>query len=179
MCPNCKIKMNKGICLKCGYMENGNQIKQYKKQKRFDDIRIYNEDFDEMNTNEKKYINFILGPIYFSYRNHLVVGTIISIISILIYHLEMTLTNSLLSIGGLADLFAFINIVIYITINRILYMSFSNIICIKLDNIKISKIKREKNYMQKLVKHNSKSVISVITQIIILIGIIAISLIKK
>lgn len=173
ICPKCKIEMNKGICLKCGYMENGNQIEQYKNQKKYDDIRIYNEDFDEMNTNEKKYLNFLLGPIYFSYRNHLLVGTIITIISLIILKIEMTLTNSLLSVGGLADLFAFINIVIYITINRILYMSFSNILCIKLDNLKIKNIKKQnKDYMNILVKHNSKSIISTVIQIAIIIAII-------
>ena len=173
ICPRCKIEMNKGICLKCGYMENGNQIERYKHQEKYDDIRIYNEDFDEMNTNEKKYLNFLLGPIYFSYRNHLLVGTIITIISLIILKIEMSLTNSLLSIGGLADLFAFINIVIYITINRILYMSFSNILCIKLDNLKIKNIKKQnKDYMNILVKHNSKSIISTVIQIAIIIAII-------
>ena len=177
ICPKCKIEMNKGICLKCGYMENGNQIEQYKSKDKHDDIRIYNDDFDEMNTNEKKYLNFLLGPIYFSYRNHLLVGTIITIVSVIILKLEMTLTNSLLSIGGLADLFAFINIVIYITINRILYMSFSNVICLKLDELKIKIAKKHnEKYIEKLVKHNSKSFISIIAQIIIIIAILLVKI---
>ena len=30
ICPKCNIELEKGICLKCGYMENGEQIEQIK-----------------------------------------------------------------------------------------------------------------------------------------------------
>ena len=81
VCPKCNINLDRGICLKCGYMENGEQIEQYKPNDKYTDIRIYNEDFETMNQNQKKYINLIMGPLYFSYRNHILAGTIISIIS--------------------------------------------------------------------------------------------------
>ena len=93
ICPRCNIELDKGICLKCGYMDNGEQIEQFKKESKYDNIRIYNEEFDEMNTNQKRYLNLILGPLYFSYRNHLLIGTIISIISLFILKLELKLTN--------------------------------------------------------------------------------------
>ena len=179
ICPRCNIELDKGICLKCGYMDNGEQIEQFKKESKYDNIRIYNEEFDEMNTNQKRYLNLILGPLYFSYRNHLLIGTIISIISLVILKLELKLTNYLLNIGSLCTLLAFFNATFYIFINRVLYMSFSNVICIKLDNIKIKIKKLNKNYIEKLVRHKSKSILSLILQIIIIIEIIMIFIVKK
>ena len=51
-CPNCNIELEKGICLKCGYMENGNTIEQFKDTNQHTNVRLYNEDYDEMNTNQ-------------------------------------------------------------------------------------------------------------------------------
>ena len=168
-CPRCNLELEKGICLKCGYMGNGEQIERFKKEDKYTDIRIYNDDFETMNQNQQKYLNLLLGPLYFSYRNHLIIGTIISIVFFIILYFEMKLTNYLLSIGTLCTLLAFFNITFYILINRVLYMTFSNPICIKLDNIKIKKIKKKKNYIDKLVRHKSKSIISLILQLVIYI----------
>lgn len=179
VCPKCNINLDRGICLKCGYMENGEQIEQYKPNDKYTDIRIYNEDFETMNQNQKKYINLIMGPLYFSYRNHILAGTIISIISFLILYIEIKITDYILSIGILSTLLYFLNTTTYILINRILYMSFSNVICIKLDNAKIKKIKKQnKNYIEILSKHKSKSIISLLIQIFFYI-IISIFLLKK
>ena len=170
ICPKCNVELEKGICLKCGYMENGEQIERFKKEDKYTDIRIYNEDFEIMNQNQKKYLNLLLGPIYFSYRNHLITGTIISIISFIILYFEMQLTNYLLSIGTLCTLLAFFNITFYVLINRILYMTFSNAICLKLDQIKIKGIKsKNKDYIPKLVIHHAKSILTLLLQIIICI----------
>ena len=180
ICPKCNIELDKGICLKCGFMENGEQIEQFKKDDKYTDIRIYNEDFEVMNTNQNKYLNFILGPLYFSFRKHLIIGTIISLLAFLVLYLEMKLTQYFLLIGTLCTLLAFFNITFYIIINRVLYMAFSNVICLKLDELKIKIIKKHnKKYIEKLVKHNSKSFISIIIQILILIGIFSIIIIKK
>ena len=177
-CPKCQIELEKGICLKCGYMENGNQIEQFKKHEKYTDIRLYNEDFETMNHNEKTYINLLMGPLYFSYRNHLIAGTIISIIAFIILYLEIKLTDLILETGIFSTLLYFLNTIFYITINRVLYMSFSNIICIKLDNIKINRIKKKnKDYTKMLIKHNTKSIISLLIQILFYI-IIAIFILK-
>ena len=177
-CPKCKIELEKGICLKCGYMENGNQIEQFKKHEKYTDIRLYNSDFESMNQNQKKYMNFIMGPLYFSYRNHLIAGTLISIIAFTILYLEIKLTDLILETGLLSTLLYFLNTIFYITINRVLYMSFSNVICIKLDKIKINRIKKKnKNYTEMLIKHNTKSIISLLIQILFYI-IIAFFLLK-
>ncbi len=170
MCPRCNIELNKGICLKCGYMENGEQIGRFKKDDKYTNIRIYNDDFEQMNRNQKKFINLLLGPLYFSFRNHLIIGTIISIISFIILYFEIKITNYLLSIGTLCTLLAFFNTTFYILINRLLYMTFSNPICIKLDNIKIKRIiKKNKDYIPKLISHNAKSILTLLIQITIYI----------
>ena len=175
-CPNCNIELERNICIKCGYMENGNYIEKFKKEDKYTDIRIYNEAFDEMNLNLKKWKNFILGPFYFSYRNHIITGTIIGIIAFLIFLFEIYLTNSLNFIGNIYSLIAFFNVVFYITINRILYMGFSNVICLAIDKKKINKIKeKNKNYIEKLVNHKSTGIAYILIQILIyaiIIGII-------
>ena len=178
-CPNCNIEMNKGICLKCGYMENGNYIERFKKDDRNTDIRIYNEDYDEMNMNSKKIINLILGPLYFSYRNHLITGIIVSGLSLAILYFEILLTQSLLSLGNIFTLIAFFNTTFYILINRILYMGFSNSICLKLDRNRINKLKGKPNYMDLLVNHKNKSIAKIIINILIYIVIISIILFLK
>lgn len=174
-CPNCNIKMENNICIKCGYMENGNYIEKYKKDDKYTDIKIYNDSFDEMNTNQKKWLNFILGSFYFSYRNHIMSGTIIGIIAYLVFYFEMTLTSAFRSIGNIFNLIAFINITFYIVINRTLYMGFSNVICLKLDKHKIKKIKnKNENYIEKLASHKSKSIVYIFVQILIYIILISV-----
>ena len=162
-CPKCNIELNKGICLKCGYMENGNQIEQFKKHDKYTNIRIYNEDFDQMNQNLNKGIVFVLGPFYFSYRNHLLIGLIIGIIDILLLMLVYNIVNALTSLGSIYNLYAFFIVVFYPIINRVLYMSFSNSICILLDTYKVKRISN----MDTLVNHRSKSFIKIFIHILL------------
>ena len=166
-CPKCNLELNKGICLKCGYMENGYKIEKDKENDKYKDIRIYNEDFDVMNQNTTKIQNLILGPFYFAYRNHLYTGIIISIIDLLILIFEINLQNALTTLGSIYNLFAFFNIVFYPIINRMIYMGFSNIICLKLDEINMKKIQNQENYTQKLEKHKSTSIIKILINVII------------
>ena len=170
-CPNCNIELDKGICIKCGYMENGNKIERFKKTEKYTDIRIYNEDFDKMNLNQTKFLNFIMGPFYFSYRNHLITGLMITLISLTILAFEIRLTGALQTIGSVFTLISFFNTIFYITINRVLYMAFSNVICIKLDNKKIEKLKQNNNYIEKLANHKSKTILNLIINIVIAIPI--------
>ena len=169
-CPRCNIELENGICLKCGFVSDGEQIEQFKKHDKYTDIRIYNLDFEEMNTNQNKFVNFLMGPLYFSFRNHLIAGTIISLLAFLVLSFEIKITNYLLSIGTLCTLLAFFNVTFYIIINRVLYMAFSNPICIALDNLKIKIIKRKKkNYIDIFVNHHAKSILTLLIQILIYI----------
>lgn len=162
-CPNCNIELEKGICLKCGYMENGNTIEQFKDTNQHTNIRLYNEDYDEMNTNQNKCLNLIMGSYYFSYRGHLITGLISTIIASLILFLELKITNALEQLGSEIMLVIFLNATFYIIINRIIYMSFSNSICIGLDKCKSKKIKDT----NKLVNHKCRNLLYLIIHILL------------
>ena len=172
-CPNCNIELEKGICLKCGYMQNGNKIERFKDTNQHTEVRLYNEDFDEMNTNQNKFLNFIMGSYYFSYRGHLIAGLISTIISSIILFFELKLTNALSQLGIGTLLLRFLNTTFYIVINRIIYMSFSNPICIEIDKSKSKKIKDT----NKLVNHKCKNILYLIIHI--LLSIIPLVLILK
>lgn len=172
-CPNCNVELEKGICLKCGYMENGNKIERFKDSNQHTEIRLYNEDFDEMNTNQNKFLNFIMGSYYFSYRGHLITGLISTIIASLVFLFEIKLTNALEILGSGAVLGIFLNTTFYVIINRVIYMSFSNPICIGIDKCKSKKIKNK----DKLIKHKCRNYVYLIIHI--LISIIPIILILK
>ena len=144
-CPNCNIELEKGICLKCGYMENGNTIEQFK------------------DTNQNKCLNLIMGSYYFSYRGHLITGLISTIIASLILFLELKITNALGQLGSEIMLVIFINATFYIIINRIIYMSFSDPICIEIDKCKSKKIKDT----NKLVNHKCRNILYLIIHILL------------
>ena len=169
-CPRCNVELENGICLRCGYVEEGENIERFKGNDKYTDIRLYNYDFEEMNTNQNKILNLLMGPLYFSFRNHLITGTIVSVLAFLVLKLELKMTNYLLSIGTLCTLLAYINATFYIALNRLIYMAFSNPLCIALDNLKIKGIKRRhEDYLPKLVKHHSKSMLTLLIQILIYI----------
>lgn len=162
-CPNCNIELEKGICLKCGYMENGNTIEQFKDTNQHTNVRLYNEDYDEMNTNQNKCLNLIMGSYYFSYRGHLITGLISTIIASLILFLELKITNALGQLGSEIMLVIFLNATFYIIINRIIYMSFSDPICIEIDKCKSKKIKDT----NKLVNHKCRNLLYLIIHILL------------
>ncbi len=162
-CPNCNVEMEKGICLKCGYMENGNTIEQFKDSNQHTEVRLYNEDFDQMNTNETKLLNFIMGSYYFSYRGHFIMGLISSIIALTILFFELKLTRALSQFGSATLIITFLNTIFYITINRVIYMSFSNPICIEIDKCKAKKIKNT----EKLVNHKCRNCIYLLIHLLI------------
>lgn len=157
MCPKCGISLEKGVCLKCGFMENGNVIHRYNNSDKYTSFRIYNEDFDNMNQNFYKFLIFILGPFYFSYRNHLFFGFFIGLIDLLFSSFVLEVIDSLNFLGNIYSLYAFFLTVFYPIVNRALYMGFSNSICIKLDGIGIKKLEKYDNYMDLLVNHKCRS----------------------
>ena len=172
-CPRCNVELEKGICLKCGYMENGNVIEQFKDSDQHTNVRLYNEDFDEMNTNQNKCLNLIMGSYYFSYRGHFIMGLISTIIAFTVLFFELKLTKALSQLGSITMIITLINTLIYITINRIIFMSFSNPICIELDKCKSKKIKDT----EKLINHKCRNMMYLLIHI--LLSIIPIIIILK
>lgn len=163
ICPKCNVKMEKGICIRCGYMENGNVIEQFKDSNQHTEVRLYNEDYDQMNTNETKCLNFIMGSYYFSYRGHFIMGLISTIIAFTVLFFELKLTNALQQFGSATLILIFLNTTLYILINRIIYMSFSNLICIELDKCKAKKIKDT----EKLINHKCRNMIYLLIHILL------------
>ena len=163
ICPKCNVEMEKGICIRCGYMENGNTIEQFKDSNQHTEVRLYNEDYDQMNTNQNKFINFIMGSYYFSYRGHFVVGIISTIISFTILFLELKITKALSQFGSATLILILLNTVLYLVINRVIYMSFSNPICIELDKCKSKKIKDT----NKLINHKCRNMMFLLIHILL------------
>lgn len=144
-------------------MENGNTIEQFKDSDQHTNVRLYNEDYDEMNTNQNKCLNLIMGSYYFSYRGHLITGLISTIIASLILFLELKITNALGQLGSEIMLVIFLNATFYIIVNRIIYMSFSDPICIEIDKCKSKKIKDT----NKLVNHKCRNLLYLIIHILL------------
>lgn len=133
ICPNCKVKMFNGCCLKCGLMENGNYIKHEKMDSKYDKVRNYNEDFDIMHRNENWYVPFTIGSLYFSYRNHLIIGLISMVIELIfiispLYILSYTIFQDIISF--------FMVLTLSFVFERTLLSMLANPICIKLDQRK-------------------------------------------
>ena len=159
ICPKCNVEMEKGICIRCGYMENGNTIEQFKDSNQHTEVRLYNEDYDQMNTNQNKFMNFIMG----SYRGHFVIGIISTTIAFTILFLELKITKALSQFGSVTLILTFLNTILYLVINRVIYMSFSNPICIELDKCKSKKIKDT----NKLINHKCRNMMFLLIHILL------------
>ncbi len=169
ICPNCKSKMIKDYCVKCGYMNNGNFItKEIKENNKYLDIRLYNKNFDSMQHNQDVWLIVILGPYYFSYRHHLILGTILGIIDYIILKFITIISLSLSNIAYINILCGLYFSAFYLIVTRALYIFSSNIICLLLDKHYIKKIRKKcKNYKKKLIKHNDTSVVYILISILI------------
>ena len=63
-CPNCNIELEKGICLKCGYMENGNTIEQFKDDTEAFQVGIYTDKMrDIMKTYQTSQLSYTKGDL--------------------------------------------------------------------------------------------------------------------
>ncbi len=125
-CKNCGGIIYNGCCLKCGLMENGNFIQNPKKEPKIEEIEKYNEDYDIMLHNENWYVPFIIGHLYFSYRNYFLLGILFEIIEIFFqiaafYIQAKTIFQDLLSVLLTFILsFLFVRIIISIIANPII-----------------------------------------------------------
>jgi len=171
ICPKCNIKLNRGCCIKCGYMENGNTIKlEETKNEKFEYQKLFNKNFDAMYRNEKIFFSLILGPLYFSYRGHFIFGTILVLIDAFLFYF----VNAVFSYMSLYIIWIFL----YILLNRLLYATLSNSICLFIDDIRIKQIKKKykEDYIYKLEKYKHRKIYLLLTILfyIVLIGIIMI-----
>lgn len=129
-------------------MENGKTINlKEKENKKYEDIRLFNEKFDIMYRNENAIIPILIGNFYFSYQGYILLGTIFGIFDYFLFLSTVNLVASSFTTP--------IMIILYIIISRVLYGTLSNAICLQLDKLKIKMIKKihKDCYKQKLLKH--------------------------
>lgn len=154
ICPKCQRELKDGCCLKCGYMDNGNSIDLIKKEEnKFEDMQLFNNDFDKMYRNENSIFPLIFGSYYLSYRGYLILGTLLGILD---PFLCILIGNKLRS-----PYFQFTghySMIFYIILTRILYGTTFNALCITLDKIKIKWLKKiyKDKYKERLIKHKSR-----------------------
>jgi len=177
-CPKCSGIMVKDCCIKCGYMSNGNVAGSYIPIDNYKDLKIYDNNFDEMYRNENTIVIFLLGPLNFSYRNHPFIGGILSVVHILLFFKVSEFLNPVSKINYFTYLLFHL---FYLLIIRVLYCVFVNRIILKIDMMKIKMIKKisksKEEYYAKLNNHNDKSIGSVVLSLLISICIFLIILI--
>lgn len=168
-CKRCNGKIVDGCCVKCGYMDNGNNIQNIEVDKN-EDLKLFNKDFNIIVQNQNLLLIFILGPLYFSFRGYFFIGTILGILDYLLFYYIMDLSKILIIVFG-----GFQIGMINFFINRLIYIIFSNYICLLIDKLKINRIKKKykENYKEKLknYKHNKYYLLLTLLIYLIILGI--------
>lgn len=174
-CPKCNGKIIDGCCIKCGYLSNGNKIKNVEIDKN-EDIKLFNKDFEVISQNKNLLLIFILGPLYFSYRGYFFIGIILGIVDCLLFYYLMNISEILVFIFGSFQIF-----MIYFSINRLIYIIFSNYVCILIDKFKIKSIKKKYKecYKEKLKQYKHNKFYLLLTLLIYVMLICGIIMIKR
>ena len=157
----CMGEIIDGYCTKCGYLDTNYFVKNSIDIDKDVNIKLYNIDFNIMNTNSNGFISLFMGPIYFSYRDHFTLGFILSNIDFLIilFLLELSMQSFILVY------FLFI----YLVTSRVLLYMFSNMVCLKLDRIKIRLHEKKKESDRFMLTHNSRNYLLVFITILSMI----------
>lgn len=181
ICPKCGSKIMNECCSRCGYMCNGNNIKLDTFSDKYKEEKLYNSSFEEMMKNGKSFLAFLMGPTYFSYRNHLFFGIILTLIDIFIsYFLLVKYDDFLMPFIGPLFLILQQFIYVFIIIKRILYAAFANIICLKIDRLEIKIIKaRVTNYTDVIAKHEDRNLYKFLLNIIFITILISLAILHK
>lgn len=139
-CPNCGKKMTKNFCMFCGYISNGNYITN--NDSKISDIeKAFGDEYNVIVKNDNKLFVFLLGPLYFSYRNYFFLGLTLEILNIISYFILYNIFYNLTNIGPFT--FAPILILFYFLLNKFFWVIISNPIYILLMNKKINRIKKQ------------------------------------
>ena len=140
-CPKCGKNMNKDFCMFCGYMLNGNYI--HKTNYEVNDLaKALGNDYDKVIRNENVGFIFLLGPLYFAYRNYFFLGFILEFINLFSYYILYILQYTFrLGYGEIPNVLFYFILFLYFIINKSFWMIFSNPMYKFLINKKINKIK--------------------------------------
>ncbi len=173
ICPNCGKPLHRDFCMHCGYMLNGNIIDTKKKVESSKLEKYLGNDFETVihNTNTKTI--FFLGPLYFSYRNYFVLGTILTFLDLYVIFKSRVIAQTFLNTYLLSFYLNFNIPVMIVTflISRLFYIIMANEIYLKLLNRKIARGKKT------ILKENDCSKLNVFLSIILVIIFIIIYLI--
>lgn len=91
--------------------------------------------------NDNKLIVFLLGPLYFSYRNYFFLGLILEILNIISYFILYNIFYNLTNVGPFT--FAPLLILFYFLLNKSFCVIISNHIYVILLQKKINRIKKQ------------------------------------
>ena len=177
-CTNCGGKIIDGCCICCGQLTNGNVVDVNKQtEDKFYLQKLFNDNFDIIYRNEKLFLIFVLGPLYFSYRGYFIVGTIFTFIDTLINILSMYIISIFIKNPTLLNII----VAFYLMFNRLVYCTFANSICILIDNLKIKRIKRKykEKYMEKIVNYRHRKICLLLTVLFYLIPIVLFAIIRR
>lgn len=151
-CPKCGKNMShdahNNFCLFCGYLGDGKFISKNEKLQQCSDVEIYlGKRYDNVLHNETNVLIFFLGPLYFCYRKHLILGLLFFFLDVLVYYLVLIFSKDPIIL-----LFTFLFL-------RVIYMTGANTLYLKLCNIKVKNIKSKfgNNYLDELRKRSDNT----------------------
>lgn len=154
-CPKCGKSNFKDYCIVCGYMKNGNYIGKTKSENSDLEIMLGYE-YDDIihNTNNLKV--FLLGGLYFCYRNCFFVGFFLEILNILFVYFNAYI-GSFIDLGSFnfSDFFFLLSIII----EKTFWVMFANQLYIKCAKRKLNRWKKKYSldeYKMKIANQNIK-----------------------
>ncbi len=139
-CPKCGKNMTKDFCMFCGYMLNGNYI--HKTNYEVSDLeKALGNDYNKVIRNENIGFIFLIGPLYFAYRNYFFLGFVLEFINIFSYYFLFACSEALrITPVGIPNMGFWFIFIIYFLLNKTFWMTLSNPIYKSLINTKVKKI---------------------------------------
>lgn len=147
-CPKCHVKMARGFCIRCGYIDEETKMKDHQIHFEKSDLERYLKSFyTTVLYNQNRKIIFVLGPLYFAYLDYFWLSLFLGLVDFCF----------IVCVGYLfQSAFAFLLAVI---IDRLLYMMFANSLYIFMVNKKIKRWKKkyQDDFIKKLQNKKSKN----------------------
>ena len=171
-CPKCGKEMTDDFCSYCGYMLNGNIIGK-KEQKITEEEKALGYEYNTILRNENYSMVFLLGPVYFCYRNYFWLGFFFSILDIYCHKVALTTitTPSFFFPYALIPFLFPLYAVLYFILNRFFWITVSNWFYLFLVRRKLQKTKDIEHLKY---QNRIKLIFGIISYIVIIIGAICI-----